>query len=92
MLYCIIILCCNSYYICIVSEIDIHCHNAICYVNVVLSIILIILCKNLFALFESQCNFAMPILYYTYNVWWVALKADHPLFDWMINCVILNHF
>ena len=22
----------------------------------------------------------------------VALKADHPLFDWLINCVILNHF
>ena len=20
------------------------------------------------------------------------LKADHPLFDWLINCVILNHF
>ena len=19
------------------------------------------------------------------------LKADHPLFDWLINCVILNH-
>ena len=19
-------------------------------------------------------------------------KADHPLFDWLINCVILNHF
>ena len=21
-----------------------------------------------------------------------GLKADHPLFDWLINCVILNHF
>ena len=21
-----------------------------------------------------------------------CLKADHPLFDWLINCVILNHF
>ena len=21
-----------------------------------------------------------------------TLKADHPLFDWLINCVILNHF
>ena len=21
-----------------------------------------------------------------------SLKADHPLFDWLINCVILNHF
>ena len=20
------------------------------------------------------------------------LKADHPLFDWLINCVVLNHF
>ena len=20
-----------------------------------------------------------------------ALKPDHPLFDWLINCVILNH-
>ena len=20
------------------------------------------------------------------------LKADHSLFDWLINCVILNHF
>ena len=20
------------------------------------------------------------------------LKADHPLFDWLINCVISNHF
>ena len=22
----------------------------------------------------------------------VILKADHPLFGWPINCVILNHF
>ena len=34
-----------------------------------------------------------------YNVWWPRtttrarlLKPDHPLFDWLINCVILNHF
>ena len=22
----------------------------------------------------------------------IPLKADHPLFDWLTNCVILNHF
>ena len=33
----------------------------------------------------SQVYIILTQCYYT-------LKADHPLFDWLINCVILNHF
>ena len=28
----------------------------------------------------------------SFNGFATRLKADHPLFDWLINCVILNHF